>query len=179
MLGLRPALNQPPPLASPAHTFAILIICLPLKAIQGATSSYVSTFDVDCDGDGDGGSDCMRDGAYKFCALFIFLFLFFFFEWSRNFCAVASGMQPRQQHQQQLQLQNSFGRPAAEAEAECKGGVVSAQRGEIQSRHSGGHNHKQSGVGNFLWSERELRRNSQSYLNYFSPQNCVMSCDVM
>lgn len=79
MLGLRPALNQPPPLASPAHTFAILIICLPLKAIQGATSSYVSTFDVDCDGDGDGGSDCMRDGAYKFCALFIFLFLFFFF----------------------------------------------------------------------------------------------------
>lgn len=123
MLGLRPALNQPPPLASPAHTFAILIICLPLKAIQGATSSYVSTFDVDCDGDGDGGSDCMRDGAYKFCALFIFLFLFFFFEWSRNFCAVASGMQPRQQHQQQLQLQNSFGRPAAEAEAECKGGL--------------------------------------------------------
>jgi len=31
----------------------------------------------------------MRDGAYKFCVFSLFL------EWSRNFCAVASGMQPK------------------------------------------------------------------------------------
>ncbi|KAI8037897.1 hypothetical protein M5D96_009398 [Drosophila gunungcola] len=70
----------------------------------------------------------MRDGAYKFC------FFFFFSEWSRNFCAVASGMQPNSGSNYKTHLAARHWR-SAEGE----------HKGETQSWHSGGHNnHKQS-----------------------------------
>jgi len=82
----------------------------------------------------------MRDGAYKFCA---FLFLSFL-EWSRNFCAIASGMQPTNS--------NSDYETHLAARQWHWWSAVGAQgdRGEgSQSWHSGGHNHKPSGVGIF------------------------------
>jgi len=55
--------------------------------------------------------------------------------------------------QEQQQLQNSFG---SQAVAECRKGCAGqgAQGGD-QSWHSGGHNHKQSGVGSFCGRNAE------------------------
>jgi len=79
----------------------------------------------------------MRDGAYKFCVFSLFL------EWSRNFCAVASGMQPKSNSNYKTHL-------AARQWRSAERGARGKEHGEeAQSWHSGGHNHKQSGVGSF------------------------------